>query len=77
MYTELAAPMYGTRDGLPVIVVGAFLSGGQVSNGDLRFVVVDSDGEMSECRLGEVVVDVRFQDNAWHDVSPGPETPEE
>lgn len=74
MYTELQAPMYGTRDGLPVIVVGVHA---HPATSDTRLVVVDGDGNLSKVKLEDVIVDVRFQDDAWHDVSPGPETPEE
>lgn len=66
MYTELFNPIYGTVDGLPVIVLGA------VSHGlDMKWVVADDDGMLRQVELHDVVVDVRFREGQWHDTSPG------
>jgi hypothetical protein len=61
-YTELFNPIYATRDGLPVIVVGFR---------DLDVLVIDDDGHFSYCSVSDLVADVRFRDGRWVDVSPG------
>jgi hypothetical protein len=71
MYTELLNPIYGTHDGLEVIVVGAFARGS-----DLFWIAVEGDGRVITDKFNQFTVDVRFADNEWKDVSPGPETPE-
>lgn len=62
MYTELFNPIYATRDGLPVIIVGMY---------ETRALVVDDDGRFSWTDISQMIADVRFVDGAWHDVSPG------
>ena len=72
MYTEFLNPIYGTHDGLEVIVVGAFMVGPEV-----WWVAIEGDGAVVRDEATKFIVDVRFADNEWQDVSPGPETPEE
>ena len=62
MYTELFNPIYATRDGLPVIIVGMRES---------HAFVIDDDGRFSFVDLETLVADVRFRDGKWIDVSPG------
>jgi hypothetical protein len=71
MYTEFINPIYGTHDGLEVIVVGAYASS------VLEWVAVEGDGKVIKDSYANFVVDVRFSGDEWQDVSPGPETPEE
>lgn len=70
MYTELFNPIYGTVDGLPVIVLGAVsLSVGSVTT--IEWVVTDDDGMLRKVQISDVVVDVRFREGQWHDTAPG------
>jgi len=57
---------------LEVIVVGAFMVGPEV-----WWVAIEGDGAVVRDEATKFIVDVRFADNEWQDVSPGPETPEE
>jgi hypothetical protein len=61
-YTELFNPIYATKDGIPVIVVGFR---------DQAVLVIDDDGHFSWCMPSDLIVDVRFRDGRWVDVSPG------
>jgi hypothetical protein len=74
MYTELFNPIYATRDGLPVIVVGvksAYQRVGEVAVEDqVEALVIDDDGRFSTASFDELVADVRHRDGEWHDVSP-------
>lgn len=70
MYTELFNPIYGTVDGLPVIVLGAV----STRVGDIEttaWVIADDDGAVRTVDLDAVRVDVRFREGRWNDVSPG------
>lgn len=70
MYTELFNPIYGTVDGLPVIVLGAVsMSVGGYT--EVQWVVSDDDGMIRQVGLSDVRVDVRFREGQWHDTSPG------
>lgn len=74
MYTELFNPIYGTVDGLPVIVLGAVstsTSVGGMTTTTIEWVVVDDDGVIRTVDVTDVVVDVRYRDGVWHDTSPG------
>jgi hypothetical protein len=80
MYTEFINPIYGTHDGLEVIVVGAYASSvlvGAYASSVLEWVAVEGDGKVIKDSYANFVVDVRFSGDEWQDVSPGPETPEE
>lgn len=65
MYTELLSPLYGTVKGLPAIAVGALVDGLSI-----YYVILDDDGKMTLQGLSDFVVDIRFRDGKWHDVSP-------
>ena len=75
MYTELFNPLYGTVDGLPVIVVGAVSSVERVDEYQgptaIEWVAIDDDGKLRTVSLSSFVVDTRFRDGGWRDVSPG------
>lgn len=74
MYTELFNPIYGTVGGLPVIVLGAVstsTSVGGMTTTTIEWVVTDDDGVIRTVDVSDVVVDVRYRDGKWHDVSPG------
>jgi hypothetical protein len=70
MYTELFNPIYGTVDGLPVIVLGAVSTNG-AGESATRWVIADDDGRIRIVEIADVVVDVRFSDGRWVDTSPG------
>ena len=73
MYTELFNPIYATRDGLPVIIVGvvrAFLNNGAGELVVPQAVVIDDDGRFSFSDFSDLIADVRYRDGRWHDVSP-------
>ena len=75
MYTELFNPIYATRDGLPVIIVGAISShsqAGQYAETAIEALVIDDDGGFSHVPFDALVADVRHRDGRWHDVSPPP-----
>ena len=72
MYTEFINPIYGTHDGLEVIIVGAV-----VIYDELQWVAIEGDGAIITDVPAKFIVDVRFAENEWNDVSPGPEEPEE
>lgn len=63
-YTELSAPIRGTWNGLPIIILGVL--------GDTRFLVVDSEGKFVDLHLNEAMADFRFdfKKQEWVDVSP-------
>jgi hypothetical protein len=70
MYTEFFNPIYGTVAGLPVIAIGAHTA--STALGDvLRWLVIDDDGAVKVIDPGEIIVDVRFREGRWQDVSPG------
>lgn len=69
MYTELFNPIYGTVDGLPVIVLGAITS--TELGSAVEWVVADDDGAVRTIRLGSLRVDIRFREGRWADTSPG------
>lgn len=71
MYTELFNPIYGTVDGLPVIVLGAVSLSSPAEPAKIAWVIADDDGVVRMVGLSEVTVDVRFRDGRWHDTSPG------
>jgi hypothetical protein len=76
-YTELNAPIYGTRNGLPIIVIGAIVIPDGPRGANLRFVCIGGDGEVMDVAPKDVVVDVRHKDGRWHDVGPELGEPEE
>lgn len=74
MYTEFFNVIYGTVEGLPVIAIGALTHTGY---GGFEFIVVEMDGHIKRVGASDFIADSRFEDGAWHDVSPGPERAEE
>lgn len=67
MFTELTSPIYAVADDLPVIIIGVYVDGGTI-----WFLCVTDDGTLRTAAIDDIVVDVRFRDGDWHDVSPGP-----
>jgi hypothetical protein len=74
MFTELLNPIYATYKGMPVIIIGVKTVQGFDA---MTFVFIEDDGTLREDALEHFIVDVRFKDGMWHDVSPGPEEPME
>lgn len=66
MYTELFSPIYATQEGLPIIVIGVWLEGKTPV-----FLFVEGAGKLGTAAMSEILVDVRYGDSEWHDVSPG------
>lgn len=75
MYTEFLNPIYAVWEGMPVIIIGARTeSGVDVVGHSTLFVCIADDGTVHAGAPEDFVVDVRFKDGEWHDVSPGPQS---
>jgi len=69
-YTELIGPLYGTINGFPAVVIGTTFLHTEGKSPDFRWMYIDDDGHTKTAKMEDLVVDLRFKDGSWHDVSP-------